>query len=264
MRGVVALVVVAGFATNALLVREMAVLVREGEASLPSLIMDTKGGLSHRLFRDVWFPAHEHATLGRALCAAGGPASLHGHLAYVIDKDLGLDLLFECKDRSRVSLAGSEAKLHHFGMTRPFWRAVSALPECWIGSLGLAPSALPLVPRKSIPVADGSTYLPRRHSGNPPREVVLAFEVPRERAVMLTNVLAGYELFEMKSARAGDIPVIAAAENDFSAIYRAPASATGNVAWTFRLVSTFPEAIDVVSVAGRKGAERPDGQCLAQ
>jgi hypothetical protein len=264
LRWPVAAIALAGFAINVLLVREMAVLVREGEASLPSLIMDTKGGLSHRLYRDVWFPAHEHHALGRALCNAGGPASLHGHLAYVIDKDLGLDLLFECNDRSQVSLAGSEARLHHFGMSRPFWRAISALPDCWIGSLGLAPSAIPLGTRSAIAVADGSTYLPRRHSGNPPRELLLTFEVPRERAVMITNVLSGYEVFEMKSARAGEVAVIAAAENDFSAIYHAPASATGTVQWTFRLVTSLPNAIDIVSVAGRAGAERAETQCLGR
>ena len=130
--------------------------------------------------------------------------------------------------------------------------------------MGLSPSAVPLVPRKPLAVADGAMYLPRRHSGNPAREVVLSFEVPRERAVMLTNVLSGYELFEMKSARAGEVPVIAAAENDFSAVYRAPASAAGNVQWTFRFVATFPESIDVVSIAGRKGAERRDADCLAR
>jgi hypothetical protein len=263
LRWAVGTVVVAAFAVNLMLVRQMAMLVREGEASLPSLIMDTKGGLSHRLYRDVWFPAHEHGALGRALCAAGGPASLHGHLAYVIDKDLGLDLLFACNDRSRVSLAGSEGRLHHFGMTRPFWRAVSALPECWIGSLGLSPSAIPLVPRQGLPVADGSTYPPRRHSGNPLREVMLAFDVPRDRAVVITNVLAGYEHYEITSARAGDVPVIAAAENDFSAIYRAPPGAPGAVSWTFRLVATLPDALDVVSVAGRKGAERREAGCLS-
>jgi hypothetical protein len=253
-----------GFGVNVLLVRETAVLVREGEASLPSLIMDTKGGLTHRLYRDVWFPAHEHAPLGRALCEAGGPASLHGHLAYLVDKDLGLDLLFECNDRSRVSLAGSETQLHHFAMSRPFWRAISALPECWIGSMGLSRAAIPLVPRKPIAVADGGTYLPRKHSGGPLREVVLSFEVPRERAVMITNVRSGYEAFEMRSARAGEVSVIAAAENDFSAVYHAPGSAAGNVQWTFRMLTTLPEAIDVVSVPGRTGDERPDRQCLTR
>jgi hypothetical protein len=149
-------------------------------------------------------------------------------------------------------------------MSRPFWRAISALPDCWIGSLGLSRSAIPLMRREPIAIARGSTNPPRRHSGNTAREVMLAFDVPSDRAVMITNMLAGYEIFEVKSARAGDVGVIAAAENDLSAVFHAPKSATGNVRWTFRLLSTNPEAVDVVSIAGRKGEELGEGRCLAR
>ena len=264
LRPVVLAMAIVAIAFNLAVARALAMMAREGEASLPSLILDTKGGLPHRLYRDIWFPAHAHRELGRALCAAKGPASLHGHLAYVIDKDLGLDLLFECNDRSGVALAGSGPTLHHFGMTRPFWRALSAAPDCWIGSLGLSRSAAPLAPRAAIALADGSTYLPRRPSGRAIESVTLAVEAPADRGVMLTNVLGGYEHFRMLAASVGGVAVVPAAENDLSALYRAPAGATGSVSWTFRFEATLPDAVDVVSIGSRTGPERPAAECLAR
>lgn len=259
---VVLAVVAAGFVVNVLITRGLAILVHEGEATLPSLIMDTKGELPHALYRDFWFPAHRHGDLGRALCNAGGPASLHGHLANIVDTDLGLDLLFECNDRSRVALAGSPAAMHHFGMTRPFWRALSAAPDCWIGSLGLARLAVPLVARASIAIADGSTYLPRRPSGRRVETVALTVDAPAERGVMLTNVLGRYEHFRMLSASANSVVVAPAAENDHSALYRTPPGAGASVSWSFRFEATQPDAVDVVSIGTRVGSERPAAGCL--
>jgi hypothetical protein len=103
-----------------------------------------------------------------------------------------------------IELAGSEGTKHHTGMTRPFWRAISGLPECFIGSLGLTTEATPLLPRKPIPVADGFTYLPRKTLGRPAEEATLEFAAPGNRAVLVTNVLGGYEHFEPIGALAGN------------------------------------------------------------
>jgi hypothetical protein len=59
------------FVLNLLVVRALVVTVNQGEGRLPSLIMDIKGGLPPTVYRDVWFAAHRHDELGRALCAAG-------------------------------------------------------------------------------------------------------------------------------------------------------------------------------------------------
>lgn len=261
MRALVLAIVAAAFVVNVLVVRALALMVREGEGRLPSLILDVKGGLPPTVYRDVWFPAHRHGDLGRVLCAAGA-ANLHGHLAYVIDKDLGLDTLLECNDRSFLALAGSDGAKHHLGMTRPFWRAISALPDCWIGSLGLAAGSTPLLARKPIPIADGSSYLPRKHAQRSPEDVVLEFDAPPDRAVLLTNVLGGYELFEIRSAQAGGQAVRPVAENDLSALYVPPASASP-VRWRFGVRTTRVEAIEAVTVTPRSRPLRAAGKCLA-
>jgi hypothetical protein len=255
LRAAVVVLVAAALLANLVIVRALALMVREGEGRLPSLIMDIKGGLSPTVYRDVWFPAHAHAALGDAICA-GGPASLHGHLAYVIDKDLGLDTLFACGERSRFTLAASDGAKHHAGMTRPFWRAISARPDCWIGSLGLVPAA-PLLPRGPIAIADGSTYLPRRAAKGAPQRAILEATAPAGAPVLLTNVLGGYEHFEVLAASANGGAVAPAAVNDLSSLYAAPAG-TAPVSWRFEARTTRLEAIDVIAL--RPSAS---GRCLA-
>jgi hypothetical protein len=257
---VVLLAVAAGFAVNVMVVRALAGMVRDGEGRLPSLIMDIKGGLPETVYRDVWFPAHAHDDLGEALCAAA-PLQLHGHLAYVVDKDLGLDMLLACRDRSRYALAGSAGR-HAFGMTRPFWRALSAAPDCWIGSLGLSAGSTPLVAREPIALADGATYLPRKGGTHPLADATLEFAAPADRAVLFTNVLGGYEHFEITAATANGAPTRPLASNDLSALYRAPAGSAGSVRWRITARSTRPDAIDVVAVAPRAGNSRPAATCL--
>jgi len=257
------LALVAGaFFVNVMVVRALVLMVQEGEGRLPSLILDIKAGLPETVYRDVWFPAHRHDELGRSLCAAGGPAQLHGHLAYVVDKDLGLDTLFECRDRSLLALAGSDGTKHHAGMTRPFWRAISGLPECYIGSLGLTRSATPLLPRRPIPLADGATYLPRKTLGRPAEVVTLELSAPTDRAVLLTNVLGSYELFEVQGAQAGGQAVQPAAANDLSALYAPPPGSASPVRWRFSVRTTHVEAIDAISLPLRPDSPQPMERCL--
>ena len=138
LRAVAGLLVVASVAFNVYAIVAVARTVRDGEEERYRTHARHQEHGSQVLFRDVWFPAMAHARLGRILCE-GGQMSLHGHLAYIVDKDLGLDALFACNDRTQISLVGSGAAHHYVGMTRPFWAALGAMPECWSGSLG-APS----------------------------------------------------------------------------------------------------------------------------
>ena len=257
---VVLAVVAAAFAVNVLVVRALAGMVREGEGRLPSLILDIKGSLPSTVYRDVWFPAHAHDELGEALCKAG-PANLHGHLAYVVDKDLGLDTLLACRDREKWTLAGKEGH-HAFGMTRQFWRALSIPPDCWIGSLGLSARSIPLVPRAPIAIADGATYLPRKHLTHAPREATLEFDAPPERPVLVTNVLGGYELFELRAAQASGREVRPIAANDLSALYMAPAGSAAPVRWRISVRTSNLEAIEAVAIVPRSGDSRPAASCL--
>lgn len=232
---------------NVLAIRAMALTVRQGEGHLPSRVMDIKNGLPNAIYRDVWFPALGHGELGRILCEAGD-VSLHGHLAYIADKDLGLDTLFACNDRSRVSLVASDAPNHYFGMTRLFWRALGGTPDCWVGSLGLTRHMTPLLERKPLPVAQELTDLLRRLPRNPSTMTTFSVTAPGRASVMLTNVLGGYESFQVVSAVAAEQAVSPIAENDLSSLFASPASGADVVQWTFSFLTSNPQAIDVVSV----------------
>jgi len=234
-------------ALNLWVMYAMAAVVVEGDGRLPSQVMDIKGRIPPTVFRDVWFPAYAHERLGRILCHAGEVA-LHGHLAYLADKDLGLDALFVCNDRSRLSLAASAAPAHLFGMTRRFWKATGADPECWVGSLGLTRRMTPLLQRAPIAVADGSTYMPRTLNRNPPQGVALAFQASGSALVALTNVLGDYEPFRLVSAEADGQRVAPLAQNDFSALFAGPPGRGGAVSWTFSLMATNPLAIEAVAI----------------
>jgi hypothetical protein len=172
------------------------------------------------------------------------------------DRDLGLDTLFECGDHSRFVLAGNKSsQLHYFGMTRPFWKELDWAPDCRIGSLGLALNSRPLLEQGGIAVADGSRYLPRDPAQHPPVTKVLAVSAPADAAIMVTNVLAGYEVFQMQQATADTVEVPAAITNDFSALYRPPRTPSQSVQWTFKILSSNPSALDIVSVMN-PGKER--------
>jgi hypothetical protein len=249
VRPLLIVVVAAMLVLNCLVIRAMALTVRDGEGSLPSRIMDIKGELPHTVYRDVWFPALRHGDLGRVLCSATRPVSLHGHLAYVVDKDLGLDSLLACNDRSRFALAGSDpANAHYSGMTRPFWRALGWSPQCWVGSLGLTETGAPLSPPRSIAIAQGTTYLPRPPPRNAPEKAVVTVRVPKDRAVLVTNVLGGYEIFAALSAQVGGKPVAPIAANDLSYLFRPAADGGELVDWVFTFTTTNPNAVDVVSL----------------
>ena len=251
LRGLVFLVMMASIAFNACVMGAMARTVGEGEGRLPSAVLDIKGRLPPAVYSDVWFPAHAHAALGEALCASRGPTALHGQLAYVFDKDLGLDTWFACGDRARFVLAASAAASHRFGMTRPFWRALSWIPQRWTGSLGLTSDVVPILQRAAIPIALGETYLPRRAATHALETRELAGTAPAGRAVMVTNVLGAYEHFEVLSARADGEQVPPAAQDDLAYLY-GPRGADGTaIRWVFTVRSTNPDAIDIVSI-GRK------------
>jgi len=239
---------VASVALNLWVLHGMAARVLEGEGRLPSRVMDIKDRIPRTVFQDVWFPAYAHERLGRILCDAGGKVALHGHLAYVVDKDLGLDALFACDDRSRLSLAGSRSPSHILGMTNAFWTALNAEPACRVGSLGLTRRMTPLLERAPIALADGSTYMPRQLNRKPPEETALSFEAPRGAAVLVTNVLGDYEPFRVLAAHANGQRIDPAAQNDFSSLYAPRIGEASVVQWTLAIVATNPHAVEAAAI----------------
>jgi hypothetical protein len=259
----IAAAVVAGVALNVWTLAAIARDVEQGEGSLPSRVMDIKDRIPQTVFRDVWFPAFAHARLGRILCAAGD-VTLHGHLGYIADKDLGLDALFACASRSSLTLIASHSTAHLFGMTRLFWHALGATPQCWVGSLGLTDAVTPLLDRPPLALADGATYMPRQLNRSAPAEVRFVFDAPAGAAVLVTNVLDGYEPFRIVSASAEGETVPPIAENDLSALY-APRHRVGSVHWTVTVMATDPEAIEAVALEpGTAGSARGAKLCRSR
>jgi hypothetical protein len=121
-------------------------------------------------------------------------------------------------------------------------------PQCWVGSLGLTETGAPLLPPHSIAIADGTTYLPRRPLRNAPAKAAVTVRVPKGGAVLVTNVLGGYEIFEGLTAEVGGQPVAPIAANDLSYLFKPAANGSDLVDWTFTFTTTNSNAVDVVSL----------------
>jgi hypothetical protein len=224
----------------------MARMVYGGEGVLGSEVLDIRGTLPLAVYRDVWFPADAHRLLGVPLCALPPGASLHGPLAYIADKDLGLDMLFACGDRKALHLAASAAPAHLAGMSRRFWQASGASPECWAGSLGLTSRVTVPVSLQGVAITQGETYLPRKPSGAAWQSHTYTFTTHGDALVLVTNVLGGYEGFGVRAASVDGKPVAPIASNDLSALFKAVPG--GDHAWSIEVAATQPLGIDVAAI----------------
>jgi hypothetical protein len=225
----------------------LAHVVVAGEGVLDSRVMDIKQRSPAQVYRDTWFPAVGHAALGRMLCRAPTAASLHGPLAYIADKDLGLDSLFTCNSRRPLWMAKSSAALHIVGMSREFWKSAHSSPECWAGSLGLSTKTRTLVDQPGLLLTDGATYLPRKPSGRRTETRTFSFDTNAGDLVLITDVLDGYEIFALASATVDGKMARPLASNDESVLLPTPQSA-GRHSWSITIAATNWSSIDVVGI----------------
>jgi hypothetical protein len=240
---------------------EFARMASSGEGSVSAHMLDIKLGASAPKDHDTWFPAHGRERLGKLLCSRR--ASIHGHLAYVVDRSVGVDALMACGDVLPIRLSGKASTEHWVGMSRSFWRALNVAPSCRIGSLGLAKADEVLAADDSLAIPDGRAYFPRVHGSAPPEMVEIAFEVPRDRAVLVTNILAGYEGMELKSVTVDGSLVVARGANDFSRLFAPPAGNPSVPArWKIELATSNRAGIDVVAMSTSKAGPAGDSPCL--
>jgi hypothetical protein len=226
----------------------MASIVASGEGVLSSRILDVKQVRPTAIYADTWFPAAGHASLSRFLCRLPRGASLHGELAYIEDRSVGMDLLFGCADASRSVLVGDgKANGNAFGMSREFWRLADASPRCWSGSLGLAEPLVVASRGSGIPLPDGRRYFPRDRTTAPMGEHIVELDAPSGAAVVISNSFLGYEGLADVTARADGMSVVPVARNDLAWLFRAT-SASRSVHWRLSFKSTKLESVDIVAV----------------
>ena len=233
----------------------MASAVESGQGTLSARILDVKDAGARHVFNDTWFPAAGRASLGAFLC---GARTLHGHLAYIEDRSVGMDALFACGSAGTLRIAGSQATGGHWvGMSRAFWRKLDALPECWSGSLGMSRVAKVAWPGEGIPVANGRKYFPRDPSKAKLAPATVDIEAPRTQALMVTNPLVGYEALEEVRVLADGAAVAPLEANDLSRLFVAPAG-SAPVAWSISFAATAPQAADIVFFERRRDGRPAD------
>ena len=221
----------------------MASAVQSGQGVLSSRILDVKEARARHVFNDTWFPAAGRASLGAFLC---GPRTLHGHLAYIEDRSVGMDALFACGSADSLRIAGSQAPGEHWvGLSRAFWRKLDASPECWSGSLGMSRVAKVAWPAEGIPVANGRRYFPRDPSKGDLAPATVHIDAPRTQALMVANPLVGYEALEEVRVLADGAAVAPLETNDLSRLF-VPPPGSGPVAWSISFAATAPQAADIV------------------
>jgi hypothetical protein len=75
--------------------------------------------------------------------------------------------------------------------------------------------------------------------------------------VMITNVLDGYEAFEIASAQVDGQPASPVAQNDISSLFASHVGGAEMLDWTFTVVSTNVDAVDVVAIDPRSNVAKP-------
>jgi hypothetical protein len=231
---------------QAVVAYRLAATVRSGDGVLSARILDVKDRAANKVFHDTWFPAAGRASLGALLCRGDRPKSLHGHLAYVEDRGVGMDALFACGRAEQLRLAGARPDREHWvGMSRAFWKRLDASPACWSGSLGITRAARVAWPAEGIPLANGRRYFPRDPSRGALRPGSATMRASRSQALLVTNPLVGYEALEVVRVTADGNPVNALATNDLSYLFVAPAG-PAEVTWSVTFAASAPQAADVV------------------
>jgi hypothetical protein len=143
-------------------------------------------------------------------------------------------------------------------MSRVFWRSLGAMPECWSGSLGVARASAVPWPATGIPIANGQTYFPRARARPEIRSGNVRFDTDSHAAVLVSNVLHGYEALDNVVVSAGGRILSPLAQNDLSKLFVAPSDGSP-VKWSVSFNATSPELVDIVAFERSPGdSDAPD------
>lgn len=217
-----------------------------GGGEMHARVLDVKEGGAHAPFVDVWFPARHRQALGEMLCAGETVTSLHGVLAYVEDRSVGLDALFACGRIDNLVLGGAKAGRHWVGLTKRDWQTLGMAPDRWLGPVGIA-RVEPVALSPAVAIADGRRYFPREVSSAAAVKSNSSFPARADEAIVVSNFLWGYERLDRVSVTADGVPTTPSASSPVSSVYRVDAARRASVTWHLAMESTAPVA-DVVIV----------------
>jgi hypothetical protein len=220
--------------------------VEQGGSGTSAQALDVKDFRGTQSFADIWFPAAGRRVLGNILCRSR-PVTLHGALAFVEDRSVGMDGWFECASSEFVALGGSAGSRHLVGLTHREWRMLDIEPPCAAGSLGIVSTSGPFWPEGGVPIAEGSRYFPRVVATGSGKEITARLATSGAGFIVVSNILYGYERLDAISVFHGDKevkPIFA------DAISRAYAAGPGDmsVEWRFVARATSRAAVDIAFI----------------
>jgi hypothetical protein len=249
-----AVVGVAAFGLQVCTVALIASNVRNGEGKVPSQVLDIRERVPLHWYQQTWFPAYARGALGRFACADPGMV-MHGHLAFVWDRSVGVDALMSCGSPLDVRLIGRDPdRTHWVGVSTDFWRRLPGAGGCRIGSLVLVPAVASPWPSRALAVPDGRNYPPRERTTSAPVARMVEFDLEPGVAIMVTNVLHHYEALADVTAFVDGVPVTPVAANEISWLY---SPLPRRARWKISLRATDGELVDVA-------AFRPDAPAHPQ
>jgi hypothetical protein len=232
--------------------------VQQGVGTFPDF-SDIVTSAKSAPYTDVWFPAYAHDASGDFLCAHGDRISVHGPLAYLVDRNLNVDSMIRCQRNPSLELSGAipRDRLHLIGLPRAFWEALHAVPSCWLGPIGVTPAAQVLWPPASILQVSPRMYYPRPFSSARSVTETVDFDTLPSEGVVITNVVFGYAPWEIESVEANGSKIEPIFKTEMSRLYVSRALLVRTVQW--RITYTTPDAskIDIATVSMRgEGAQR--------
>jgi hypothetical protein len=234
--------------------------MHEGVGTLPHN-SDVATAADSAAYSDIWFPSLAQDETGRFLCGSGDGMVVHGPMAYLVDRNAGVDTLIHCDRALTVQLGGMYGGSRHVvGMPRRYWNALSQSPQCWLGPLGLVDAATIVWAPHGVPPVSGRSYPPRSIVVYSQVPQTLSFEAPNNEALLLTNVTFGSNPSQVLSVKANGRELQPIAGTQVSSLYVPPAPGNnGKLVWEVQFSAMDPSMIDAImlNLSPSKAAEVP-------
>jgi len=238
-------------ALHSIVIGRIGGVMHEGVGTLPLAMADVTTAAESPGLSDIWLPSFAHDDAGRFLCESGDGIIAHGPMAYLVDRNVGVDTLVHCDRATTVQIGGMRDGARHVaGMPRSYWDALSRSPQCWLGPLGLADAASVFSTPDKLPNASGRDYPPRAILAPSQTLQTRSFEAPGNEALLLTNVISGYMPWEIVAVKVNGRLLEPIAATYVSSLYAPPEPRNaGKVVWDVEFHAVDPRMVDAVTLS---------------